>query len=312
MEDEQEKKPTLAVFEFQWNLTNIQTKTMTILSRMIEFRGAKIFRAGLKNQNAVPVSHPYAQAASSTLIFMATDLAKMGLRAETVFYSDMQRSGIVMKRMHLLTKKGAENLNGKVQLFTAQLRSLATEKEVYKFHVYITGVVNEFQFSQKDSLFNEQLWLSAKNRIGTDFEIAAGKKIFPVHKFILAARSSVFSAQFNEEKKGNTRLFDDSASMEEFLKFVYTGQLEGNITNPNKLKELATTYQIKTLEHICEAASKEIDEEQMLKFVLQFESLVGCSSVEIMYTLLHYNIFIASGIYKHLIIFQAGYRFNRA
>jgi len=38
IEDEQEKKPTLAIFEFQWNLTNIPQKTGTILSKMIAFR----------------------------------------------------------------------------------------------------------------------------------------------------------------------------------------------------------------------------------------------------------------------------------
>ena len=71
--------------------------------------------------------------------------------------------------------------------------------------------------------------------------------------------------------------------MEQFLKFVYTGQLEGTISNPNKLRALATTYQIKTLESICEAASKEMDKDQMVKFVLQFKLLAGSiSSVEVM------------------------------
>ncbi len=221
IEDEQEKKPTLAIFEFQWNLTNIPQKTGTILSKMIEFRGEKVFRAGLKNQDAVPVPHSYAQT-SSTLLFTTTDLAKMGLRADTVFYSDMQR-GIVMKKMYLVVnKEAADNLNGKVQLFTASLKSSATEKESFKFHVHITGVVEDFQFNQKDSLINEQLWLSAQNQVGTDFEITAGKKIFPAHKFILAARSPVFAAQFDEEKKEETCLGVDADCMERFLKFLYT------------------------------------------------------------------------------------------
>jgi len=205
----------------------------------------------------------------------------MGLRASTVFYSDMDRK-IVMQEMNLVIKEAADNLNGKVQLFKARLGHSTTGSESYKFHVYITGVVEDFQFIQKDSIINEQLWLSAQNQIGTDFEITAGKKIFPVHKFILAARSPVFAAQFDEEKKEKL-YFDDSACMEEFLKFVYTGQLEGIIINPKKLKELASIYKIKTLESICEAASKEMDDDLMVKFILEFESFVGSSlAVEIM------------------------------
>jgi len=284
MEDEQKKKPTLAIFEFDWELTNIPQKTGTILSKMVEFRGEKVFRAGLKNQDAV--SYPNLSA-SSTLIFMSTDLAKMGLRAETVFYSDNKERERVMEK--ITETKG--NFNGKVQLFTAQLDSSAIGmKESYEFKVYITGVVEEFQFNQKDSLINEQFWLSSGNRIGTDFEILIGKKIFPVHKFILAARSPVFASLFNQEKlvelESNRELkfdFDvDKSCMEQFLKFIYTGQLKGAISNPKKLKELATTYQIKTLASICETASKEMDEDLMVKFVLQFRPLVGSSFVEIM------------------------------
>ncbi len=135
---------------------------------------------------------------------------------------------------------------------------------------------------QKDSLLNEQLWLSAQNEIGTDLNITDGKTIFPVHKFILSARSPVFANQFNNEKKEETYLDVEADCMEQFLKFVYTGKLEGIITTPKKLKELASTYQIKTLERICEAASKEMDDDLMVKFILEFESFVGdCSAVKI-------------------------------
>jgi len=121
--DEQKKMPTLAIFEFEWKLTNnIPQKTGTILSKMVEFRGENIFRAGLKNQDEVAQS---STKASSTLLFMATDLAKLGLKAETVLYSDMQR-GIAMTKMELVVKEAADNLNGKVQLFTAQLGSSVT------------------------------------------------------------------------------------------------------------------------------------------------------------------------------------------
>jgi len=99
MEDQkQEKKPTLAFFEFQWDLTNTAKKTGTILSKMIEFRGEKLFRAGLKNQGKE--SHPHIKE-TSTLLLMVTDLAKMGLRANNVLYS---KSGPMTKKMDELCK----------------------------------------------------------------------------------------------------------------------------------------------------------------------------------------------------------------
>lgn len=246
---------------------------------MIEFRGEKLFRAGLKNQSAVVSQYPYTKTSSSTLLFMVTDLANIGLKVETILYDDVDSiysNGRNMKKMNIKILEGEQSLNGKVQLFTSILTSYACGNKLsYKFQVYITGVVEQYQLRQKDSLINEQLWLSAQNEIGTDFEITVGKKIFPVHRFILAARSPVFEAQlFNNEKKEEIYLEIDAACMEQFLKFLYTGELEVAISNP-KLKELASTYQIKSLESICKAASKEMDADQMIKFVLQCEPLVG-------------------------------------
>ncbi len=121
MEDQQqEKKSTFAIFEFKWELTNMPKKTGTVLSKMIEFRGEKLFRAGLKNQSA-SASLPYTQASTSTLLFMATDLAKMGLKVETVLYDDdisTYPSGNSMKKMDLKIRA-----YGKVQLFTSTLGS---------------------------------------------------------------------------------------------------------------------------------------------------------------------------------------------
>jgi len=287
MEDHQEEKPTLAMFEFKWELTNVPKEAVVILTNMIEFRGEKSFRAGLKKHESdyeSSYSHTRASSSSSsTLLFMTTDLAKLGLIAETVLYTiDGGRS---TEKMRLVTSNDPDdNFNGKIQLFKANLGSTKAGKQSYKFLAYISGVVEDYQFRQRDSLINQQLWLSAQNQVGTDFEIIVGKKIFIVHKFILAARSPVFEAYFNNERNVELVDFDDDFCMEQFLKFIYTGELEGVIQNPDKLNQLATFYKIKTLETICGAALQEIiDEDQMLKFVLQFETtLAGSCSIEIM------------------------------
>ena len=46
----------------------------------------------------------------------------------------------------------------------------------------------------------------------------------------------------------------DSNTMEQFLKFIYTGQLVGPISSSD-LGQLATKYQISTLQQLCESAS---------------------------------------------------------
>jgi len=54
-------------------------------------------------------------------------------------------------------------------------------------------------------------------------------------------------------------------SVQQFLKFIYAGELEGPIKSQH-LMQLAVTYKIKTLKDLCyscQAASHEIDEEQM-------------------------------------------------
>lgn len=51
--------------------------------------------------------------------------------------------------------------------------------------------------------------------------------------------------------------------MEPFLKFIYTGELERAIINCDDLKYLAETYQIKSLEDLCDAASHDIDATKM-------------------------------------------------
>lgn len=87
-------------------------------------------------------------------------------------------------------------------------------------------------------------------------------KRFPVRKYILAARSLVFEAKFNEQKYEATEKIDfiSAIPVETFIKFLYTGQLNGSQLNLGHLKQLALIYEIKTLEDlICIAASHDID-----------------------------------------------------
>lgn len=269
MNEQQEENSHFAIFHYQWKLTNVKGKT--ILSNMIQFRGEKVFRAGIKKQETY-----------STLHFLIVDLAKLGLKVESVFFSTSEDIA-KYEKMAIQIGKEKEQL-GKVQLYSAPLSSNFSTADIsFNFQVYISGAVENFKYHQIDSLLNNDLWLSANNQIGTDFEIKTAKKTFFVHKFILAARSPIFAAELSENKLMSKQTLDfvDAAYMEQFLKFLYTGELEGSVNSP-QLQQLAIAYQIKTLESICaEAASQDMDRDKMVELVLLLNPTVGNSSVEI-------------------------------
>jgi speckle-type POZ protein len=57
------------IVQYKWILGNVDGEPQTYASKMILFRGEKVFRVGLKNLADRPV-----------LFFMAIDLNKMGMR----------------------------------------------------------------------------------------------------------------------------------------------------------------------------------------------------------------------------------------
>jgi len=144
----------------------------------------------------------------------------------------------------------------------------------------ITSITQSYQIQRFDGLIGEQLWSSAVNQTGTDFELIAEGKRFPVHKFILAARSPIFAAIFSnyyrnaradyKDSKRRTNLVD-ATIMKQFLKFLYTGELEGGTSA--QLLELATTYDIETLKSLCEEkSSSSISEIPSLAMLLKTEN----------------------------------------
>ena len=121
------------------------------------------------------------------------------------------------------------------------------------------------------------------NQVGADFEFVAGGRPFPVHKCILIAQSPYFAALFSSDTHEQLVKREENvsaASMEQFLQFVYTGELEGPIHDPGLL-HLATSYQIKTLESLCRFASHDIGEDEMVAFTMQFRPGASDSQLHI-------------------------------
>lgn len=75
-------------------------------------------------------------------------------------------------------------------------------------------------------------------------------KSYPVHKFILAARSPAFEALFDHQSKetSSNHVMDCSAEeMSQFINFIYTGELEGQAISNDGFKQLIGQYKVKTL-----------------------------------------------------------------
>jgi len=74
----------------------------------------------------------------------------------------------------------------------------------------------------------------------------------------------------------------DATSMEQFLKFIYTGQLDG-LVNCDELKYLAKKYQIPTLEEIYNAVIDKVDGNKLALFPLGWKLDKGKVPLRIAY-----------------------------
>ena len=63
------------IVQYDWILEDVDGEPQTFASKMILFRGGKVFRVGLKNHDT-----------SQFVFFVAIDLNKMGMRVESVLF----------------------------------------------------------------------------------------------------------------------------------------------------------------------------------------------------------------------------------
>lgn len=256
------KDVTPLLFRYNWELTNIKEEPLTILSPMIKYRKEESFRAGVKNQ-----------ALSPTLFFLATNLNKTGMKVIDVKFSSGNEK---LEEMANKTKM-EDNKAGCIQLFTVPLKAMVSGNCNFHFEIYTAGTTDDYEVLQVDDRLNGQIWSSVMNRSGTDFEVVVGERKFPVHKFILAARSPVFADQFSKESlnqdASRTMTIESVGigSMESFLKFIYTGELDSPVKD-DQLMQLAKIYRVKTLECLCEAASFNVDESEVARLALQLRT----------------------------------------
>jgi len=244
MGDQTHIGPFFPVLECKWEPSGLERRVGTTLSKMIKFHGEPLFRAGLKNLES-----------SSTLLFMTFDTAKIGIGDIVVHFSD-QNTCNSMDRHPISAHKPR-----RVHLHTFSFPDVLEGDHRFTFELYVNTIDLNYSVQRLDNLLGQQMWKAAVNQDGTDYELIAQGRRFFVHKFVLAARSPIFAALFATSAGahvGVRRLqrlkntFGDESCMEQFLKFIYTGELEGAVSH--QLKELAEAYEIKTLQLLCKSA----------------------------------------------------------
>jgi hypothetical protein len=238
------------ILPYEWILENVGQEPMTIASKMILFRGEKVFRVGLKNLTDMPI-----------LFLVAIDLRKMGMKVEDVKFG-MQGSGLSPARMEEMTKEDLDD-EGSLQLFTVTLHEKIVGNHKIMFRICIGDTDSGYCYQLSDRLAKDQLWAALRSQPNiADIELIVKDKTFPAHRAILAARSQVFAAEFERiqlDVPQQIRIDGvEPSTVEKFLHFIYTGEPMGTLEDEVLLK-LADHYQLATLANLCRDALKTID-----------------------------------------------------
>jgi speckle-type POZ protein len=277
----QQKSENAMIIQYEWVFANVEKVPKTFASKMICFRGLKVFRLGLKNL----VTSPF-------LFFVALDLNKIGMRVEEVSYG-IQDSESAPSTMSQIKQEDIGD-NGNLQLFKTNITKQVIGNCTFVFRICIKGSDSGYSYRLCDRLAKDQLRAAAKSKNGADVEFVVKGKTISAHKAILAARSPVFAAIFtkeqtvgdasknqtepnsNKRKRRNDGLHQiridgvKPSTVEEFLDFIYTGESVSSVSSlaNEELLKLAVKYKLKTLIRLCRAALMAIDATQMAKLIM--------------------------------------------
>ncbi|KAK4029372.1 hypothetical protein OUZ56_022369 [Daphnia magna] len=253
---------SVMMVSYEWVLENIEKDPDTITSQMILFRGEKIFRVCIKNQNK---NQPI-------VLLLVVNLNTIGLKVKEVRYGKQDsetRQKMREKEVWNKVKYGKS-----LQFFTADLTEMVVGKCTFVFSIWVEGSVSSCSYQLSDRLVKHQLWnASLKSQYWADVEIVCQDKTFAAHKAILAARSQVLAEEFasqQPERDGPHQIHIDDvdpAIVEEFLYFLYTGESKTPFLAKEQLLKLAERYQLTTLVNLCRSALRKIDAQQIMSCI---------------------------------------------
>ncbi len=131
---ELEKIPGIALQLFIWRLTDIKND-VAVLSKKLKYQENDSFRIGLKN--------PTLNAINYTLMFLTTNLNKIGMKATSVSFSS-NGDGAKMNQMKLNIGREENENDGTIQLFTAPLQLIAGASCNFIFTVNLSHIVGNY------------------------------------------------------------------------------------------------------------------------------------------------------------------------
>jgi speckle-type POZ protein len=262
------------IVPYQWILNIVEEESKTIASKMIIFRGERVFRVGLKNRAESPM-----------LLFLAADLNRIGMRVEDVMCG-VEDAGTSPAKMTQMEREDQIGIDGSLQLFTIKLAEKVVGQRTFLFRISIKGNVSEYSYRLSDRLGKDQLWAAKDNPNLADVEfIVKGKKLL-ANKSILAARSPVFAAEFTKEQPVKDVPHQipidamEPSTVEQFLHFIYTGEPMSSLAN-EQLLMLAEKYRLTTLISLCQVALKKIETKRMVDFMKRLNTEVEISSSQV-------------------------------
>ena len=229
------------------------------------------------------------------LFLIETKLGLMGLKSESVSIDSKEIMEFLADEYHLQyfekllnklsSSESSEENDSEFKIFTMELRNNEQPGYLYRdflpiskpnfiplciFQIYVQPNSEGYQFQQRDVLLKNQLWMTSVNRQGTDVKIQVQDKIYFAHKVILTSRSEIFKIQLTDGTNVTIENCDPEAA-EEFLYFLYTGELMKTASS-HQLLMLAELYGIKTLQTLCQTAlnpMKQISGRQTLNFITE-------------------------------------------
>ena len=260
-------------WEYKWLDVPLFAKTMT-LSSFLQVGNQKLFRLGLKCSEDFKTI--------KAVCFCENKLLNQhfGVSLQIVTCT-FHKAEMVMEML-----QHKDLYLGRSNMFAGTFENVPAVPDVitsssFTFHFHLKGIVDHYSPDRFDSFLADQLWEACEKKHQTDILFKVGDRSFWAHKFILAARSPVLAAMFHadmiESRTGTVEIDDvDPDIFRQFLRFVYTGQVNGPFSK--ELKRVADKYDVKTLMSLCKAAAEVPQNPDDVDQVVQFVSVSGFSS----------------------------------
>ena len=152
----------------------------------------------------------------------------------------------IINKAYVLDEKNGIMANDRIHVYT--------ELSFYVAAKNISGDCNIRGENDLEDQFSDHLEPLLESGDYSDAVVMVRSQRFLVHKAILSARSSVFSALFvNEVKDPVVQAIDiDPDVMKEALRYIYTGRVRNLESISNELLRVASAYKIDGLQALCE------------------------------------------------------------